>query len=97
MRRPVSTWRRAKADGGIMYTIYVLKSIRERKFYVGKTIDLERRLNEHNTGKTYYTRRYAPWEIVYTENVISEDEAVAREKYFKSHAGREWLKKKVGL
>jgi len=80
-----------------MYTVYVLRSLEGRKFYTGKTVDLARRLKEHNSGKSYYTRRYAPWEIVYKEEVESEAEASKREKYLKLHAGRDWLKRKINL
>jgi len=80
-----------------MYYVYVLKSLVERKFYTGHTDSLSRRLREHNMGENYYTRRYLPWAFVYKEGVASLEQAVNREKYFKSHAGRRWLKKNVGL
>ncbi|MFW6143858.1 MAG: GIY-YIG nuclease family protein [Patescibacteria group bacterium] len=76
-----------------MYTVYVLKSLNFPKTYTGFTNDLERRLEEHNTGKSTYTKRYAPWEVVYTEEVANRKTARKREKYFKSATGRRHLKK----
>ncbi|KKQ89678.1 MAG: hypothetical protein UT11_C0020G0001, partial [Berkelbacteria bacterium GW2011_GWA2_38_9] len=40
------------------------------------------------------SKRYAPWKLYYFEKFQSREEALKREKYFKSHAGRNWLKKK---
>lgn len=80
-----------------MYFTYVLKSLKERKYYTGHTDNLEKRLHEHNSGKNYYTRRFAPWEIIYQEEQVDLLNSVKREKYFKSAAGRRWLKKQVGL
>ncbi len=73
--------------------IYILKSLKSEKTYVGQTDNLERRLHEHNSGKSNYTAKFVPWKIVYTEKFCSRDEALVREKYLKSSAGRKVLKK----
>ncbi|MEK7195146.1 MAG: GIY-YIG nuclease family protein [Patescibacteria group bacterium] len=70
----------------------MLKSLVAQKFYTGKTNNIGRRLAEHNSGKSRYTKRHKPWELVYSENFPSEKEAAQREKYLKSAAGRKWLK-----
>ncbi len=77
------------------YTVYVLKSINFDRYYTGMTADLERRLAEHNSGKTKSTKAYKPWKIVYKESFSSRSEARAHEKYLKSGSGREWIKKKM--
>jgi len=66
------------------------------KSYVGITDDIDRRLREHNSGKHLYTKRYMPWELIYTEELASIDEARKREKYYKSTTGRRALKKLFG-
>ncbi|MDD5032854.1 MAG: GIY-YIG nuclease family protein [Candidatus Pacebacteria bacterium] len=76
-----------------MYKVYILKSLTAKKSYVGLTVDLDRRLKEHNSGKHFYTRRYLPWEIVSFEERENLLEARKREKYLKSAAGRRYLKK----
>lgn len=78
-----------------MYFTYILKSIKNIKYYTGHTNNLGERLVEHNAGKSKYSKRYAPWKVVYREIFETEDEAVRREKYFKSSAGRKWLKKHI--
>ncbi len=78
-----------------MFYVYVLKSINYNKFYTGHAKDVNIRLLEHNSGKTVYSKRYMPWEVLYTEEFKTEVEAIKREKYFKSAAGRRWLKKQL--
>ena len=55
------------------------------------TQDLVRRLAEHNAGKSKFTSGYSPWEVVYQETNSTTVEARAREKYFKTAAGRRFL------
>ncbi len=90
---PVSTRqaRQAEADITAMYYVYVLKSTQHRKSYVGYTDNTQRRLQEHNAGKSIFSRKYRPWKIIYIEKFITESEAIKREKYFKTHAGRKKL------
>ncbi len=76
-----------------MFTVYVLRSLVAKKSYVGFTNNLEKRLAEHNSGMGFYTRRYIPWEVVYTETFNNIYDAKKREKYLKSRNGRRFLKK----
>jgi putative endonuclease len=76
-----------------MYTVYVLKSLRDGKQYTGYSSDVNRRILEHNSGKTESTRRRRPFELIYTEEYQSEEEAKERERFLKSGKRREELKK----
>lgn len=76
-----------------MFYTYILKCASDGSLYKGHTKDLEKRLKEHNSGKSDYTSRKGPWEIVYFEEFQSLEKAVKREKYFKSAAGRRFIKK----
>jgi putative endonuclease len=59
---------------------------------------LERRLNEHNYGKNKTTAPYKPWSLVYyNEEFKTRNEARKRETYFKSGAGKEFLKNILNL
>ncbi|MEQ8582187.1 MAG: GIY-YIG nuclease family protein [Marinoscillum sp.] len=78
-----------------MFYVYILKSIEHARHYTGMTSDLERRLSEHNSGKTKSTRAFKPWKLVYLEEYDTRAEARNREKYLKSGSGREWLKTKI--
>ena len=66
-------------------------------FYVGHTSDLAARLKTHNAGHVPHTSKYAPWEIHSAIAVQTEEQASDLEKYFKSHSGREWALKHLGL
>ena len=75
-----------------MYTVYVLRSLKDGRHYTGYTRDLWRRLKEHESGKTTSTKKRRPFEIVYTEVYELQEEAKKREKYLKSGQGRNELK-----
>ncbi|MFN3871851.1 MAG: GIY-YIG nuclease family protein [Ignavibacterium sp.] len=75
------------------YYIYILKSLKFDKFYTGYTNDLKRRLNEHNSGKSEYTRKFKPWKIDYFEECNDVEEARQKEKYYKSASGRRKIRK----
>jgi len=74
------------------YYVYVLKSKLDGKFYTGFTSDIEKRLNEHNSGKVSSTRSRIPLEIVYFEFCLNIDDAIHREKYLKTTYGKRYLR-----
>ena len=74
------------------YFVYILKSKNHNKTYIGYTNNLERRLKEHNSGKSIFTSKFVPWELAYKEEFAQEIEARKKEKYYKSSAGRRKIK-----
>jgi putative endonuclease len=74
------------------YYVYILKSKNYNKTYIGYTNNLERRLREHNSGKSVFTSKFVPWELAYKEEFDQEIEARKKEKYYKSAAGRRKIK-----
>jgi len=76
-----------------MVTVYVLLSLKDKATYVGMALDPLKRLQEHNSGKNRYTKAHLPWKIVYTEEHPDWASGRIREKYLKSTAGKNWLKK----
>ena len=74
---------------------YVLKSEIDQSWYIGYTEDLDRRLHEHNSGRSFTTKKKIPWIIIYYESCLSKDDAIAREKYLKSGMGRRYLKNRL--
>ena len=74
-------------------TVYVLLSKKDKATYVGMAINELKRLKEHNCGKNRYTKAHMPWEIICTEQFPDWATARAKEKYLKSTAGKNWLKK----
>lgn len=59
--------------------VYVLRSIKDGKWYTGCTEDLQKRFNEHNKGKVLSTKGRGPFEIIYFEcSLNSKDAFVVR-------------------
>lgn len=77
-----------------MFYVYVLKDDKGL-LYKGMTNDLERRLKEHKYGKTKTTKKMNNPKIVHYEECNNVGEARKREKYFKTAAGRRFLKSKA--
>lgn len=77
-----------------MYFVYILKSQKyDDKTYIGVTSDVERRLNEHNSGASTYTKTYLPWRLISTIGFVSKEKAEEFEKYLKRGSGFAFMKK----
>ncbi|MGJ8683318.1 MAG: GIY-YIG nuclease family protein [Nonlabens sp.] len=76
-----------------MFTVYALSSVYRNYIYVGLSSELEERLKRHNSGKNKTTKPYAPFILLYSEELETRDEARIREKYWKSGTGKEQLKR----
>ncbi|MEK7616070.1 MAG: GIY-YIG nuclease family protein [Patescibacteria group bacterium] len=70
-----------------MWYTYVLQSLKDEKFYIGSTEDLEARINKHNTGQNISTKHRIPFVLVYREIYDTKEEAVRREFKIKSYKG----------
>jgi len=84
----------AEAVEGIedMFYVYVLKSLKNGKRYVGFTSkDPATRLKEHNSGGSTWTKQNGPHQLVHQGSFAEEREARKREKFLKSGQGRMWL------
>lgn len=67
-----------------MFYVYILKSLKDEKLYIGCTSDLRKRFTEHNRGKNLSTKNRRPFELIYYEAYKNEDDAWQREKSFKN-------------
>lgn len=76
----------------MMFYTYILKSKRHGQMYTGYTADLRKRFKEHNDGKSAYTSYRGPYELIYYEACLNEDDAKARERYLKSGRGKRFIK-----
>ena len=75
-----------------MFYVYVWYAEKFNRYYTGFTENIERRLIEHNNGKTKSTKPYRPWKVIFIEECNSRLNARQKEKYYKSDAGREKIK-----
>ena len=59
--------------------MYVLRSLKDERRYIGMTSKLEYRLRDHNYGLVKSTKARRPLELIYTEEFDSKIEAEKRE------------------
>lgn len=71
-----------------MGTVYILKSLVNGRYYIGSTNDLERRLFEHNHGKTKSIMFSRPYELVFKQVYASITEARRVERKLKKFKSR---------
>ena len=77
-----------------MYFVYILQSQKDQSYYVGATVDVEKRLLFHNAGYQRYTKVKGLWQIVYKEQYNNKHEALIREREIKKKKSKryiEWL------
>ncbi len=73
------------------YFVYILESLKDGRYYVGSTHNLEDRLKRHNEGRVAYTRPKRPWKLVYHESHHDRSRAVKRENEIKGHKRRTFI------
>ena len=66
-----------------MFYVYVLRSKKTGEMYIGVTNNVDRRLEQHNAGDSYWTKSRRPFEMVYYEAYLSREDALQREKKLK--------------
>ena len=79
-----------------MHFVYIIQSIdHPDQYYSGLTDDVEKRLHDHNSGKSKHTAKFKPWQLISYHFFKNEIAAVAFEKYLKSGSGRAFAKKRL--
>ena len=78
-----------------MYYTYVIRSEKDNRLYTGSTNDLPKRLSEHNSGRVTSTKSRGPFELIYYEASLNEQDARAREKYLKTGMGKRYIKNRL--
>jgi putative endonuclease len=74
-----------------MFYVYVLRSQRTGRRYVGSCENREERLRRHNAGDSKTTRHGVPWILIHSETCVTRSEALRRERYYKTGRGRDEL------
>ncbi len=64
--------------------VYILQSQKNHSFYKGSTNDLIRRVEEHNNGKDFATKRFKPWNLVWYTIKPNKSQAVILEMKLKN-------------
>jgi putative endonuclease len=78
-----------------MYYVYLIQSLKNpQSRYVGYTIDLNKRLEKHNSGGSVYTSVDRPWELIVCLCFKDMERAKLFEKYLKSGSGGAFAQKR---
>ena len=77
-----------------MYYVYILKSQKNGLIYKGATVNLKRRLLEHNSGQSFATKPYLPWKLIFYAAFETEDLALKFERYIKFGSGWAFARKR---
>lgn len=71
--------------------VYILKSKKSGQYYIGSTLNISKRLKEHNSGQTASTRNKGPWELVFEQKYPSIAEAQEIELGLKKLKRRDYI------
>jgi len=66
-----------------MFYLYILESQQNSSFYIGVCHDIKKRIKLHNQGLIKSTKRYIPWNVIYTEPYHNLKSARKRELQLK--------------
>jgi len=80
-----------------MYKVYILQSLKNHRYYIGHTKNLEERIKRHNNGRVKSTKSGSPWKIIYTESFDGKSDACRREAEIKKYKSGIKFKKLLGL
>jgi predicted GIY-YIG superfamily endonuclease len=93
-RRAYTASAEAQKELRRMCYVYILRSERSPKqTYVGSTTDLEKRVAEHNAGKSTHTNKFKPWRLEAYVAFPKLDVAEGFERYLKTGSGRAFAKR----
>jgi len=70
-----------------MHHTYILRSEENGRSYYGSTFGLKTRLKQHNSGESFFTKRYIPWTLAFYAAFETEALAWTFERYLKSSSG----------
>jgi putative endonuclease len=69
--------------------VYIMSNKNRTTFYIGDTNCIERRVEEHKSGKNGFSSRYNLFDLMYYERIIGFRNAIDREKQLKNWH-RQW-------
>jgi len=71
-----------------VFWVYVLKSERTGRYYIGMSNHPERRLEFHNSDRIGYTMRHRPWILVFLKGYSLKRDALLAERRIKNWKSR---------
>jgi len=74
-----------------MFYLYILRSLKDRSYYVGSTCCLEKRIMRHNKGHSIATKGKKPFILVYSKEYKLRSEAIREERRIKGQKSRIYI------
>ncbi len=68
------------------YWVYVLRNP-AGKYYIGLTNDVARRLEQHNSGQSKWTKKHGPWKLAWQQGPMTLGDARKLENWLKRQKG----------
>ena len=78
-----------------MFYVYILLSEKDGKLYTGYTKNLKLRFEQHCKGLVESTKNRRPLILIYYEACLNQQDATKQEKYFKTHYGKMFIKRRL--
>ncbi len=75
-----------------MYYVYIFQSQKDKKLYIGFTSNLKKRIRKHRVGEVTSTKTRRPLRLIFYEAFLAKQDALRRERYFKTQKGKASLK-----
>ena len=69
--------------------------MKDEDFYTGFTKNLKLRFEQHNKKLVESTKDRAPFELIYYEACLDQEDATRREKYLKTFHGKMFLRRRL--
>lgn len=79
--------------------VYAVYNKENGKVYIGQTLDIQKRLREHNEkrGNNFTVKFDGEWILIYKEQAEERKKALIREKQLKSYRGRKFIKQFIPI
>ncbi|CAN5202621.1 GIY-YIG nuclease family protein [soil metagenome] len=74
-----------------MYYVYILEREVDGTFYKGISQDYLKRLLQHNSGESLFTKNKMPWKIIFVQVFETKKEALIQERKLK-RGNKEYLR-----
>ncbi|HOX21406.1 MAG TPA: GIY-YIG nuclease family protein [Candidatus Paceibacterota bacterium] len=79
----------------MFYCVYILQSLKDKKFYTGYTKNIKLRFEQHQKGLVESTKDRQPLKLIYFECCLNQQDATRREKYLKTYYGKKFIKSRL--
>ena len=78
-----------------MNGVYVLQSIKNKRYYIGSTDNIERRMKQHNSGYVSSTKNIMPLKLVLFQKCDTLADARKLERKIKNFKRRDFIEKMI--